>query len=299
MCLAVFRRDLNCCPLDGAPVVPLPGDPLVGSVLIDRFRVDRVEGDTRTKRIYRATDLERGREVSLQVLYGELASARELRRRFAREAEIGALFSHDNLLEVVDHGVSDSGLPFVVTASVETRPLEALLREAGGPFSAERARRCAWCIACALSHIHGRGVLHLNLKPTTVLVDTRDGERALVTGFGRAVRRGEPSRSGATSLGSAPYIAPEVVRGHPEERSDLFSLGVILYRMLAGRPPFVGSPMQIAVFYDTLPVPPIAERVPGLTVDPALEAVALRLVAREPADRFESARAAASALAEC
>jgi serine/threonine-protein kinase len=291
----VFRRQLNCCPLDGAPVVPLPGDPLVGTILIDRFRIDQVDGDTRTRRIYRATDLTAGRRVSVQVLYGELASARDRRRRFAREAEIGSLFEHPNVLEIVEHGISDDGLPFLVTAAVEARSLEALLREQA-PLSPDRAARLGASIAAALEHIHGRKVMHLGLKPTVIALEV-EPERLMVAGFQRALRCGErfdcaPPRS----LGTAPYVAPEQVRGAPDKRSDLFSLGVILYRMLCGELPFAGTPVQIAVANDTIPVPRIFDRVPGFDVDPELEAIALRLTARDPGDRFADAAAAHLAL---
>lgn len=299
MCRAVFRRQLVCCPLDGARVVPLPGDPLVGTTVGGRYEITQVDGDTRTRRIYRAVDTIQSERVTVQVLYGELASTVQARARFAREARVGALLSHPYVLQILDYGRTAGGLPYMVTPYVETRSLEALLRESA-PFPQQRARRIARRLAAALVHTHGRGVLHLNLKPTTILVrGDRADDHVLVTGFQRARRTGETSDSAAhPSLGTAPYVAPEVLDGSPTTRSDLFSLGVILYRMLCGELPFSGTPLQVAVANDALPIPPILERVPGLTIDPGLEVVARKLAERDPDDRFQDAEAVVQALAE-
>lgn len=296
MCRAVFRRQLVCCPLDGAKVVALPNDPLVDSTIGEHYRITQVDGDTRTRRIYRALDVTQKEPVTVQVLYGELASTREARSRFAREARIGALLSHPYVLQILDYGRTPGGLPYLVTPYVETRSLEALLRE-DAPFAEKRARRIAERLAAALKHVHGRDVFHLNLKPTTVLV--RSDDQVLLTGFYRALHLGERlDAESLRSLGTAPYVAPEVLGGRPDARSDLFSLGVILYRMLCGQLPFSGTPLQVAVANDATPIPPIIERVPGLTVDAELETIARRLAARDPDDRFSDAAAAHRALAE-
>ena len=296
VCRAVFRRELVCCPLDGARVVPLPGDPLVGTTIGKHYHVTQVDGDTRTRRIYRAIDLLDEQTVTIQVLYGELASASESRSRFAREARIGALLSHPNVLQILDFGRTAGGVPYLVTPYIETRSLEAVLRQ-DAPFTEQRARRIALRLASALVHVHSRGVVHLNLKPTTVLVREGTADHVLLTGFHRALREEESfNQLAQPSLGTAPYVAPEVLSGLPDSRSDLFSLGVILYRMLCGQLPFSGSPLQVAVANDADSIPPIRDRVPGLTVSRELESIALKLAARDPNARFADAAAAHRAL---
>lgn len=303
-CRAVFRRQLSHCPIDGSSLQTLPTDPLLGSVISGRYHIEAVNGDTRTTRVYRAVDLETGWQLAVRMLLGEYASIPKRCLRFAREARLGAMFDHANVLSVLDSGYTATGLPFIVTEYVDARTLEAVIR-LEAPFSGQRARRLIIGVCRGLLHIHERGVIHRNLTAGNVLlasVDEREVPR--ITGFRLAIRtRGPRSNTGDfverpdKVLGSAAYMAPELVAQQPVDlRSDLFSLGVMLYRMLCGAFPFDGPPLAVALHNDMDAPPPISVRVPGFRANDVLEGISLRLMSRDPDQRYATAREVLAAL---
>ncbi len=277
---------------------------MIGTVIAGRYRVDGVVGDTRTARVYRGLDADCRQQVALRMLLGEYASVPKRCLRFAREARIGAMFDHPNVLSVRDSGYTITGLPYIVTEYLDARSLEALIR-LEAPFSAERALRVARRICAGLGHIHARGIVHRDLTAANVLLAANiEADEPRITGFRLATFvDDDPTADVADSpervLGSAAYIAPELLGHQPADgRADLFSLGVILYRLLSGSYPFDGSPLAVAM-NNTWDRPPlISERVHGLAVSPGLEAIALRLMAKQPSDRYQTAGDVLAALDE-
>jgi TolB-like protein/tetratricopeptide (TPR) repeat protein len=248
--------------------------------------------------VYRARDPRLGREVAIKVLPGALAGEPDRLRRFEQEARAASALDHPNVLAVHDVGTSD-GRPFLVTELLEGQDLRALLPAGGLP--PRRAAELALQAARGLAAAHDKGIVHRDLKPENLFV-TAD-QRVKILDFGLAKLApsvpapdtiDETATRPGTILGTTGYMAPEQVRGEAaDRRSDVFSLGAILYEMLSGRRAFAcpsGAETLAAILKDD--VPPIAGS--GETV--ALERITRRCLEKDPAARFQSARDVAAAL---
>jgi serine/threonine-protein kinase len=293
-CQAVFRRELRFCPTDGTRLVDLIDDPLIGQVLGDRYMVQSLLGEGGMGRVYYGAEADGGPgRYAIKVLFGELAADPRHFERFVREAARASVFDHPNLVRVLDFGSTRGQQPFVVMEFVAGRSLATILRR-DAPLHPERVVSLVADLCHALSYLHGRGIVHRDVKPGNVLVTHEHRrETARLFDFGVAVELGgaEPRlTSRQTAIGTLSYMSPERALCQTfDHRADLFSLGVLLYRMLAGERPFDGTPIMIALQTMALPPPRIADRRPGLHVDPRLEAIALRLMAVDPSERFQSA----------
>jgi len=218
--------------------------------------------------------------------------------RFAQEADSASRLAHPNLVSVIDYGKTDEGLLFLVMDLVEGRTLAEVI-EAEAPLPAERVIAIARQVCDGLAHAHDRDLVHRDFKPENVMVRSDvAGDRIVVLDFGLAISRehdvteDSPARltSIGVALGTPVYAAPEQTHGQPvDHRADLFALGVTLYEMLAGKPPFDGGSLEVIEQNAKGAVPSIASR-GGVDVPPSLEAVVRRLMARVPADRYDSAR---------
>ncbi len=255
--------------------------------------------------VYRARDARLGREVAVKVLPAELAADEERRRRFEREARAAAAVSHPNILAIHDVGTS-RGLPYIVCELLEGETLRERL--AHGPLPRGRAVEVALPIARGLAAAQEKGVVHRDLKPENVFL-TRDGQvKILDFGLARLLERlpagevdGGPTLTEATLagavLGTVGYMAPEQVRGERvDHRADLFAFGAILYEMLAGRRAFARpSAVQTlaAILSDEPPPLPASAAIPA-----AVERLLRRCLAKDPEQRFNSARDLAFALEE-
>jgi serine/threonine protein kinase len=296
-CLSVFRAGFARCPLDGAALQALTGDPLIGHLLADRYVIEELLGEGGMGRVYRARHMRMSRRFAVKVLFGDMAADAKARTRFSREAEAVSRLNHPNVLSVVDFGETDEGLLYLVMDYIEGRELHQLLAHEA-PLPTQRALEFLRQLARGLAHAHERDLVHRDFKTENVVV-TRSGDEELarIVDFGIAAvgEMMEPNQRLTTEgmvLGTPAYMSPEQSTGEEvDERSDLFSLGVMLYEMLCGRLPFDGTAVTIARAHLAAEVPAIATRVPGLRPDARLEAVAMRLMAKDPSDRFQSARA--------
>ncbi|HTE56433.1 MAG TPA: serine/threonine-protein kinase [Kofleriaceae bacterium] len=291
-CEAAFRRQLRFCPADGTRLVELLSDPLIGQTLGDRYRVQSLLGEGGMGRVYHGVDAD-GSRYAIKVLFGELSADPRHYERFVREAARASVFDHPNLVRVVEFGSTRGRQPFVVMEFVAGRSLSTLLRREA-PLHPERVVSLVADLCRALAYIHGRGIVHRDVKAGNVLVSAdRRRETARLFDFGVAVELGGGEArltTKRTAIGTLSYMSPERALCQSfDHRSDLFSLGVLMYQMLAGERPFQGSPIMIALQSMSLSPPRIADRVPGLSVDPHLEAVAQRLMARDPDERFQNA----------
>jgi len=296
-CLSVFRAGFARCPLDGAALQSLVGDPLIGHLLADRYVIEELLGEGGMGRVYRARHMRMSRRFAVKVLFGDMAADAKARTRFSREAEAVSRLDHPNVLSVVDFGETEEGLLYLVMDYIEGRELHQLLAQEA-PLSAQRVLALLRQLCRGLAHAHERNLVHRDFKTENVVVTKGgDEEIAHIVDFGIAAvgEMMEPEQRLTTEgmvLGTPAYMSPEQSTGEEvDERSDLFSLGVMLYEMLCGRLPFDGSAVAIAKAHLAAEVPPIAVRVPGLRADPRLEAVAMRLMAKDPGDRFQTARA--------
>src|ERR1700733_8876071 len=237
--------------------------------------------------VYRAMDRQLERPVALKVLFPELSVDRTFVERFRREAQAAANLSHPNIVPVFDWG-EDAGAYFIVMEYINGRPLSAVLRDPQRMPPRQIAMIGAG-VAAALAFAHRHGVIHRDVKPGNVLI-TPDGE-VKVTDFGiaRAVNTEESLTQTGAVMGTAAYFSPEQAEGKGvDARSDIYSLGVVLYEMAAGRPPFTGdSPVAVASKHvrDT----PELLRTLNPAVPPALEAVIMKAMAKDPNARYGSA----------
>lgn len=258
-----------------------------------RYRLGEPLGEGGMGRVVRAFDRQLGRSVALKFLArGNPA----ILRLFLREAQSQARVQHPNVLEIYDSGEL-AGEPFIAMRCVAG----GTLGEVAPSLSMEQTVRLLVQVAEGLHAAHRHGLLHRDVKPSNVLVHRNpDGELvALVTDFGIATELGDTDALTAGSVaGSPPYIAPERLRGSPaavNRRSDVYSLGVTMYQVLTGELPFTGeNTLDLLLQILHQPLPPPRQKLPHLPVE--LEAIILRCVARDPDQRYASARAVAADL---
>lgn len=231
-----------------------------------------------------------GPQAAIKVLRRDLAQDPVQRDRFLREAGTANRIAHPNVVEIRDFGETEDGLIYLVMERVRGRSLLEELRV--GPMAPDRALRIAAQIASGLGRAHARGIVHRDLKPENVLLTERDGEPDFVKvlDFGIAKIFDAPSLTGSQQIFGTPgYIAPEYIQSTDiDGRSDLYSLGVILYEMVTGALPFdYEYPGDLLVKHVTeQPIPPRARLT---TVPPAFEELILRCLRKDPDDRFQTA----------
>ena len=242
-----------------------------------------------TAQVFVAHDLLLGRPVALKVLISELSSDSAFVARFRREAQAAANLSHPNIVPIFDWGEAESTY-FIVMEYVDGEALSSIIRTQS-PIPAAQAASIASDIAKALAYAHRHGVVHRDVKPGNVLI-TADGQ-VKVTDFGIARAMGADEQVTQTGLvmGTATYFSPEQAQGFAVDgRSDIYSLGVVLYEMVTGKPPFSGeSPVSIA--YQHVRERPQPPSLVNPEIPASLEAVILQAMAKSPADRYQSADA--------
>ena len=276
-----------------------PGDlpQALAAALQDRYRLERELGRGGMATVYLAHDLKHDRPVALKILHPELAAVLGS-DRFQREIRFAARLQHPHILSVYDSGEAAGQLWFTMPY-VEGGSLRDRLRRSGA-LPLDDALRVAREAAEALAYAHEHGVVHRDVKPENILL-TPDGN-TLVADFGiaRAVGAGAGEQLTATgiSLGTPAYMSPEQAAGASDidGRSDLYSLGCVLYEMLSGEPPFTGDTPQSVIAKRFMGPPPSLATLRG-RVPPAVEAAVARVLEREPRDRFATARELAAALA--
>jgi tetratricopeptide (TPR) repeat protein/TolB-like protein len=276
----------------------IPTDPILARLaraVTDRYEVERTLGHGGMATVHLARDLKHGRKVAIKVLHPELAAALG-GERFLREIDIAARLQHPHILPLLDSGEGEGLLyyvmPFVEGESLRTR----LVRE--GALPPAEARRLLRDIVDGLAAAHRHGVVHRDIKPDNVMIADR---HAVVVDFGvaKAVGSALPQQqltSIGVSLGTPAYMAPEQAAANPQidHRADIYAVGLIGYEMLAGQALFVGTPQAILAAQILTSPTPLAEVAPH--VSPALAAIVMRCLAKEPGERFQSADALLHAL---
>jgi serine/threonine-protein kinase len=263
-----------------------------GTIVDGRYRIVNRLGSGGMADVYCAEDLQLGRRVALKVLYRRFAEDQEFVERFRREASSAAGLQHQHVVSVYDRGEWD-GTYWIAMEYLEGRSLKRVIQEEG-PLAPERAVDLAIQILRAARFAHRRGVIHRDLKPHNVIVD--DEDRAKVTDFGIARAGASDMTQTGSIMGTAQYLSPEQAQGHAvSAQSDIYSVGIILYEMLTGRVPFEGeSAVTIALKQvSEQPVPPSQL---NSAVSPGLEAVVMRALAKDPAQRYPDADAMIAAL---
>jgi serine/threonine-protein kinase len=258
-------------------------------VFTNRYEIQRHLARGGMAEVYVARDLLLDRPVALKVLFPELSADQTFVERFRREAQAAANLNHPNVVSVYDWGEEGSTY-FIVMEYVDGPTLRDLVRQEGR-LHPTRAADIGADIANALSFAHRNGVIHRDVKPGNVLI-TRTGQ-VKVTDFGiaRAARdsAGENLTQTGTVMGTATYFSPEQAQGQAiDQRSDVYALGVVLYEMVTGRPPFQGD-NPVAIAYQHVQETPIPPAQLNPDVPPELQAVILRALAKRPDDRYPTA----------
>jgi serine/threonine-protein kinase len=269
----------------------------LGELVADRYELEELVGEGGMSTVFRARDTVLERQVALKVLHKHHARDPEYVERFRREARAIARLAHPNIVTVIDRG-EWRGRQFIVFEHVSGKTLKDLV-EREGPLPVDRAVSLAHQVARALAFAHEAGIVHRDVKPHNVLVDADGAAKVMDFGIARSLDPDDELTQTGTLLGTSDYISPEQASGvRVDERSDQYSLGVLLYELLTGEVPYPGpNLMAVAVRHLRDPVPSVRARRPG--VPPRVDAIVARAMAKRPPDRFPSMEAMTAALAAC
>jgi serine/threonine-protein kinase len=252
-----------------------------------RYRVERELGRGGMAKVFLGSDTVLGRTVAIKVLAPQFADDEGFVQRFRREAQAAARISNPSIVSVFDTG-SDDGVHYIVMEYVEGRTLAEFLT-GGGRIMPDRAIAITQDVCRALDAAHAQGVIHRDIKPGNIMLNPRGEVKVTDFGIARMTTTAETVAQTAAILGTASYLSPEQAQGEPVDgRSDLYSLGCVLYEMVTGRPPFLGdSPVAVAS-KQVLEQPVAPSKLnPDVTAD--LDAVILRALAKNAANRYQSA----------
>lgn len=272
-------------------------------VLSGRYRVDELIGRGGMATVFRGYDLTLGRQVAIKLLNRDLADDNSFRTRFRLEAQAASRMAHPTIVRVYDAGedteTSPDGtvrpVPYIVMELVHGALLKDII--SAGPVPVDDAVRYVDGILEALEYSHRAGVVHRDIKPGNVMVTDAGQVKVMDFGIARAVSDSSSTVAETTAIiGTAAYFSPEQAKGEPvDARADVYSSGVVLYELLAGRPPFRGE-SPVAVAYQHVSEAPVAPSEVNESVPRSLDTVVLRALAKDPFQRYQDAAAFRDAL---
>ncbi|HEY6188015.1 MAG TPA: protein kinase [Pyrinomonadaceae bacterium] len=301
-CEQTYEDAITLCPNDGS-VLAKPDDGLVGQTLADKYRVEEFLSHGGMGTVYRGTHILMDKTVAIKVLHPALAADDKIVARFSREARAASRISHPHALNVTDFGESQNGVVFLIMEYLHGKTLKEVIHE-GGPMALTRIVEIIRQVCGALDAAHAEGVIHRDLKSDNImLIDVGGGDWAKVLDFGIAkiqesVGNTDPALTSPNLIiGTPQYMSPEQCSQASEldARSDIYSLGVILYELLVGHVPFIGeSPTAIMMKHLQEPAPSVLDE--RKDIPAAVGRVVTRAMAKRPEDRYQSAGELAEAL---
>lgn len=255
-------------------------------LLAERYELKGLIGSGGMADVELAHDRELDRQVAVKLLRSRYATDPAFQRRFGRETQNASMLSHPNIVAVLDSGATE-GRPYIVMEYVPGRSLEDLVAQER--LLPERAAEIVGDVALALDYAHSRGLVHRDVKPGNILIDPQGQVKVTDFGIARAVDAQDATQTAAV-FGTAAYCAPEQAQGFEvDRRTDVYALGVVLYELLTGRQPF-SADTAVALAYQHVSAQPIPPSRLSNDVTPELEAVVLRAMAKDPNQRYASAR---------
>jgi serine/threonine-protein kinase len=310
-CHNTYPTDFATCPKDQTPLRAIT-DLVSGMVLRGKYRIEEKVGEGGMAAVYRASHLHFNEELAIKVVSNALSGNQDFLDRFKREAVITRKLRHPNAVRLDDFDITEDGRPFIAMEYVRGKSLRAVLQDEGN-LPIPRAFNIARQVALALGAAHQLGIVHRDIKPDNVLLVPQSGGTDLVKvlDFGIAKVTGEPLQSGPgykpTStgmvLGTPHYLSPEQARGKKSEqidgRSDLYSLGVMLYEMVSGELPFK-SDTAIEMLLHHIQTQPVPTHVlkPEMQIPETVSALIMKALEKDPARRFPTGEQMAQALSE-
>ena len=303
VCSRQYEPPAQFCQVDGVALrIDAPSvDPYLGTKILEQFRLDRVIGAGGMGVVYEGWNDALSRRVAVKILHRDLVTNKDIVTRFHREAQIASQLDHPGIVRVILFGQLPDGNLYLVLEFLEGPTLAEALEKAGS-FSTERAVRTIGQVADAIGYSHGKGIIHRDLKPENIVLTKRDGEEIpKVLDFGIAkmlVGAASFITQSGLIFGTARYISPEGAAGEKvDQRSDVYSLGVMAYELLAGRAPFeADEPVQLLVKHMHEVPAPLRKWGPAMGVPPGVEDVVMRALAKNPDARQEDAAVFAKAL---
>ena len=256
--------------------------------LSGRYELEEIIGTGGMSVVYRAWDLKYDREVAVKVLRTELNEDADFVRRFNGEAQAASKMSHPNIVSMYDVG-QDEGTRYIVMEYVRGVTLKDIIRQQG-KIKPQRAVQIAQKILAAIDHAHKNGIVHRDIKPQNILMDREGNVKVADFGIARAVNSATGTVAGGNVMGSVHYFSPEQANGLvADEKSDLYSVGVVIYEMLTGQVPFDGE-TGVAVALKHINEAPKAPSKINSDITIGMEEVVLKAIEKEPARRYQSAQ---------
>jgi len=311
-CYAVYHQSVRFCGLCGAEIpastetIESFPDPLIGQVVSDRYRLTGLIGRGGMGAVYRAEHVALGKPLAVKILHGTLGQRKDVLQRFRREAEAASKLMHIHTAQVFDYG-HWRGLTYLVMELLRGSDLASVIRNEGR-LAWPRAVSIVSQVCDSLAEAHAMGIIHRDLKPENILLVPRPGhpDFVKVVDFGLAKVRDEKGQQALDTtgdgslLGTPFYMAPEQIRGEPvDARTDIYAIGGVLYRCLTGLPPFEApTPFAVLAMHLSEPLVPPSRRIPEAAIPPAVDAVVLRAMARDPAARYRTAEEMGKACTE-
>jgi eukaryotic-like serine/threonine-protein kinase len=260
-------------------------------LLSDRYELGETLGYGGMSEVHRGRDVRLGRDVAVKVLRADLARDPQFQHRFRREAQNAAALNHPAIVAVYDTGetVSDCGpLPYIVMEFVDGRTLRDIVKTEG-PMDSQRAMETMADVCAALDFSHRNGIIHRDVKPANVMINSAGAVKVMDFGIARALSDGQGVTQTAAVVGTAQYLSPEQARGElVDARSDVYAAGCVLYELITGDPPFTGD-SPVAVAYQHVREDPTPPSQQNPEISPALDAVVLKAMSKNPANRYQSA----------
>lgn len=301
-CGQEFSGEMTNCPEDGTLLTPLTQEQSIGSILADKYEIIEVIGGGAMGLVYKAKHLLMKRAVAIKMLHPNAVASSTTLQRFQQEAEAASCLNHPNILTVFDFGVTAQGQPYLVMDYLEGTNLASFIeKETSIPF--RRALGIFLQMAGALQHAHSKGVIHRDLKPSNIMLVNFEGDEDFVKivdfGIAKVLNRdtssdeldssGNLTRTGEI-FGSPLYMSPEQCRGRKlDARSDIYSMGCVMYRVLTGKPPLVGIDLLECMYKHVNEMPAsFCDACPDMNIPPEFEAVIFKALAKEPDDRYQT-----------